>query len=57
MISQRKKKRSAHILDAGDADGMVERPIDLFEWHWPHIYLMIEDVEQKSFLFKQAVDH
>lgn len=30
-----KKKRCAHIVEDGDADGMVEWPLNLFEWHWP----------------------
>lgn len=37
-----KKKRCAHIVEDGDADGMVEWPLDLFERHWPHIYLSID---------------
>lgn len=37
-----KKKQCAHIVEVGDADGRVERPIDLSKWHWPCIYLSID---------------
>lgn len=58
-----KKKRCVHITEVGDADGMVEWPIDLSEWHWPHIYPAIDAVNvvftQKShqgwlFIFKSV---
>lgn len=42
LYTTQKKKRCTHIVEVGDADGMVEWPIDLFEWHWPHIYLSID---------------
>ena len=39
MVYHTEKRDS--VLEAGDANGMVDWPIDLCEWHWPHIYLSI----------------
>lgn len=41
-VPHRKKTWCAHTVEVWDADGMAEWPLDLSEWHWPHICLSVD---------------